>query len=402
MIRSPKLDEDNGLVTFFANSFTCNNFKPGTNLFWIPTNFEDLLKSDCTRFSVQSVGAMALARLQRSPYYYREAQRNYGLALLSLANVWNQQSGVDKDNILFTILFLSFFEVLASYDSNTRESFLAHLRSLGTLLGRRDEQFFRSSLGARMLFQSRAQAITDALRNKAHVPEMYQKQLPPLSFALPPQMLQTNKADILMIRLATLQAHCQSLQPSHTMVSELITLGEDLSQWTADLPSFWAFSAQKNAYHSGWWWDVRSDVYPSPIIAHVWNKVRAARILTEDLIQEQLLYLSILEADELSSQTLQTRSELYGQEMQRLVTDICATIPNYYRPPKGFGDPHKAGIPPHLGTTYWLLLPIEVVGCMRDAPAELREWLLQCLDRIYTTTGIIKAQVAAERLRRRH
>lgn len=87
--RSPKLGQDSGLVDFFANNFTCSDsVEMRSNLFWIPRNFDDFLKDKTAKLSVQCAGAMALARLQRSPYYLREAQKTYSVAALSLADLW--------------------------------------------------------------------------------------------------------------------------------------------------------------------------------------------------------------------------------------------------------------------------------------------------------------------------
>ena len=42
---------------------------------------------------------------------------------------------------------------------------------------------------------------------------------------------------------------------------------------------------------------------------------------------------------------------------------------------------------------------MEVIGSMSTAPKELTQWIVLCLARIYDTTGIVKAQVVADRLK---
>jgi len=259
--RSPKLDEQSGVITFFTNNFTCGRSRPGTTLFWMPSNFDDLVKTDCARLSLHSVGAMALARQQRSSDLFRDAQKMYGLALLSLAKVWSHEAEIDKDAIQLAVLFLGFFEILASYEPSSRESWITHIGSLGALFARRQGEFFKSEFGSRMLLQSRTQAIVNALQTRTAVLEVFQH------------------------------------------------------------------ASQKN---------------PQSIPAEL--------------------------------------------------------LPPHYRPP---GDSPKTTDflnPPLIGTVYWLLWPLEVVGSSRETPSELREWICQCFTRIHDLTGVAKARVVVDRL----
>ncbi|PVH70336.1 hypothetical protein DL98DRAFT_597925 [Cadophora sp. DSE1049] len=100
--RSLKIGEDSGLVDFFANNFTCNDaVEMRSNLFWIPQNFEDLLKDECAKLSVQCAGAMAIARLNRSQYFLREAQKKYGVAALGLAKLWQNDALAGQDTMFY-------------------------------------------------------------------------------------------------------------------------------------------------------------------------------------------------------------------------------------------------------------------------------------------------------------
>lgn len=404
VIPSPKLNEDRGLIDFFANNFTCNPSNRGNNLFWIPSNFDDLLKEDCARYSVQSVGAMALARLQRSPYHYREAQKNYSLAVLNLTEFWRQNGeGAVKDAVLYTVLFLSFFEILASYDESSRQSWTTHLGGLGLLLKQRGGEFLSGSLGVRMLLQSRSQVILDALQTKRPVPEQYQSLKVPYQSFMPPQFVPSVDADRLLIRLATLQAQSQVSGPSTALISELVTLDNELFQWTQNLPSAWGFSSQPCDTSSNYWWEARYDVYSMAIMAHVWNKVRAARIVVHDLIQDISSHFSShVQNDVNFALSYPNNPETPTPKIRHLVSDICATIPIFYRPSSANLGPDSLGDRPVIGTTYWLLWVLEIVGSTREAPVHLKIWIRQTLERIYETTGIVRAQMVAQRLALKH
>lgn len=100
LLRSPKPDQETGLIDFFANNFTCTGMLSSrSNLFWVPSNFHNLLADESAKSSVLAASAMALARLQRPPYYLREAQTMYGTAVLSLNAHWQTGVAYNKEAV---------------------------------------------------------------------------------------------------------------------------------------------------------------------------------------------------------------------------------------------------------------------------------------------------------------
>lgn len=399
LIRSPKLNAEQGLVDFFANNFTCRH--TGTNLFWVPDNFDDILHEHSARCSVQCVGAMAMARLFRSSYFYRVAQKLYGTALLSLSEVWRQDIKIRSEATIVAILFLGFFEVLASDLSTSRQSWMAHLKGLGFVLNQHDEKIQDPVFLARMLMQSRSQVILNALQTKTAVPEQWQVPCRSMSWRFPPIVTQHNNANVLLTRLAALQGQSCSSQTIHLPFSDLVTLDEDMSQWMKSYTSSWRFIRRPSGLPSKFWWEMRDDQYQTPAMAHVLNNMRAARIIVYDLVQRA--NPSSLRPDAVSDRLLaySTHQNTLAPPLmiQQMVSDICATIPLYYRP--SYAIENRGGAtesPPALGTTYWLFWPLEVVGAMESASVELTKWAKQCFERIFETTGILKAQLAAGRL----
>ncbi len=390
MSHSPRLDPESGYIDFLANNFTYGGPNDKReNLFWIPANFESLIiHNKNLKLSVQCTGAMAIARLQRSPEHLHEAHRQYSLALRSLAESWEQQAQVERDAMFTAILFLSFFEILASYDSSSRGSWRTHLGGLGALFNKCSLQYLHTDTGARIFRQTRSQVLVYALQSLTPVPEVFAKLRPAREFE------HFDSCDLLLIRLANLQARCRILESDDSLVTDLIALDNDLDQWTRALPSLWSFSAQPNKHQSGFWWDVRCDVYSSGFIAHTWNKVRAARIMTLDLLEDALLHLSPLPARDLGI--------TWNLTSRQMVVDICATIPTYFRPSSAAARPREQGDPPLIGTVFWHLWVLEVVGAMKHAPPELTTWIVRCFERMYQATGVLKMKLAAGRLRVGH
>lgn len=398
---SPKLKEDTGLIDFFTNNFTCTGtLSSRSNLFWVPGNFDDLLKHDTARFSVLAVGAMALARLQRSPHYLREAQKMYSTAALSLTDSWKNIQFESKEAIYIAVSFLSFFEVLALYDPSSRQSWMTHLQGIGGLLQSKEGRPVPTDFTVHMLLQSRSQVIMYALQNKTPVRGIFASGDLPILRVIPPRLRASDDLDSLLIRLAGLQAQAQSPQIGESIVNSLKTLQLDLVQWSQNVPTFWSFS-RRDCLPSGlYWWEQRCDVYPTGVVANVWNKYRVARIIIHDLLAAVSSETTQATLHRFRTHTATTPTP--SSEIQQLATDVCATIPMYYRPPHHHARwARESQDQPLLGTTYWLLWVLQVVGSMKEAPAELTLWIQKCLERIFNCTGIMVAQRVAAGLQLR-
>lgn len=346
---------------------------------------------------MQSVGAMALARLRGSSHYLRHAQKKYGTALLALADIWRQPDRASNEAAMYAMLFLAFFEVLAS-EASSRQGWMTHVAGLGALFNQPTALGVRPKSASYIFFHSRNQAILNALQTGTSVTEAFVRASHAIRKKIPGHLSHVDEADMLRIRLASLQADLRKSGPSEDLLASLNELEAELCQWPSTIPPPWSFCAQADKHPTGPWWGVRRDVYPSPIASNIWNNHRAARIIVGDLIHETSLRLSSLALDDVNNKAV-PRTVVPDEDIRQLVIEICATIPAIYRPSDSGSDGTQD--PPLLGNIYFLLWPLEIVGSMRDAPVELTDWIRLCFERMYEFTGILKAKVAADRLRLR-
>lgn len=405
MRKSPKLDKECGLTDFFTNNFTCcDDTWLKTSAIWIPQNFPDLLQIDCVKFGAQSCAAMSLARLHRDPEYALKARKKYGKALLGLADLSRQKATLNMDAFCLAAVFLSFFEVLSAHDKESRRSWMTHLEAIGRVYDTCDEWALRTSFSIQMFMFARNNVITHALQARTPVPEAFARSVSGDEVNIPPDFLPFDKADMLIARLANLQAQHQSRGSSSSLVSELVALCAACQRWMADLPPSWCFirQANKHQWRSDWWWDARDDVYSARIIGNTWSKIRAAIIVAYDLIQDCLQHQLSSLAKEADPAVHESICGLSRDLVQELATDTCATIPLCYRPSRGALQYGARCDPPPLGTIFWFLRILEVVGSMNKATPELTDWIAQCFENIHDATGIVRAQSVAERLRSGH
>ncbi|KAK5110261.1 hypothetical protein LTR62_006114 [Meristemomyces frigidus] len=406
--RAPAPNEASVLTDFFANNFT-DHHPPASreNLFWIPQDFDVLLSDRDVKLSIQCTGAMALACLHNSPSYTIKAQRFYCSALSNMRESCLQPA--TRASIL-SILFLSFFEVLAAADTDKsfRQAWRTHLGGAGHLFTAWRGHLAHTEFGGRVYRQTRSQVIHHALLTCAPVAE---------DFAFPICMMagmsplpHFDQADQLLMRLANLQARCNTPPISsmpEDLLLELRTLDRDLSAWETTLPLSWAFQKRPSGRQSGLWWDARHDIYSAGFIAHARNKIRAAQLLLHDLI------LTLTKTLPSPLRVLPQSHESFLSEaadnpmaaatdpsikVQTLITDICATIPLYYRPLCAATPTSPQNPVPLLGTSFWFLWVLEVVGAMSASPLKLNAWVLACLGRMYETTGMRQARLVAKRL----
>ncbi|KAK0123652.1 hypothetical protein ONS95_008664 [Cadophora gregata] len=254
-----------------------------SNLFWIPQSFNDLLKDDCAKLSVQCAGAMAIARLKRSQYFLREAQKKYGVAVLGLAQQWQTGGSAGQDTTFIAILFLCFFEILACYDASCPKAWRAHLYGLGSLFEQRGEEYLRTEFGARIFRQTRSQIIVNALQTKVSVSGVF-KSLPDCR-SVPTRFGKADEADMLLVRLCEIQARISKPYSKEELRLDASSLEKDLRKWAQSSSPCWTYSEHQNKHQSSHWWDSRCDIYLSTFTMHVWNKVRASRIVLDGIMR---------------------------------------------------------------------------------------------------------------------
>lgn len=271
---SPKLEMDQGLIDFFTSNFTCGDYSGlRNNLIWIPRDFSELLKTDYVKSSIQGCGAMALARLQRSPEYIEEAHRYHSSALSSLTQMWQQGQVFNRDAFSMAAFFMSFFEVQAQYDAVSRRSWRTHLDGIGSMFEPTDPQYLHSEFGARLYRMTRSQVLIHSLQSRKPVPEKFASLAQ--ESVVPPHFRPFDDADMLIARLANLQAQQRELGNSSALITELIALNAACCQWMEALPpTHWSFVKRPNKYQSDVWWDRGEDLYSAGFIAHTYNKVR--------------------------------------------------------------------------------------------------------------------------------
>lgn len=400
MQESLRLNKHQGLIDFFTNNFAADNTWIKTNAFWLPPNFDDLLSTNkCVQSSVHCNAMMALARLRRCRRYAVDAHEKYSVALMRLAELSRRASDIDRTTFCLAALLLSAFEMQIEFDACRSRAGRVHLGAIHNLYRDFEDGCLRTTFDARMYRQTRERIVAYALHTKTSVPRELATSLPGDERLIPSQYQPCEDIDALLIRLADLQAHYYNSGPSQALLLDLSALNSDCCKWVDTLPPSWSYVERPCSSQSCWWWDAREDLYADRGMAYIWSKMRAARIIAYDLIMASIEALAPLSSSAATLLQQQTTHELSKESSLGLATDICATVPMCFRP--SVQDTKLGTKPdlPHLGTAFCFIPTLEIVGSMKEAPAELTRWIIECLEAIHELTGFVWTLSGAQRLR---
>jgi hypothetical protein len=385
--RAITIESDSLAVDFFLN-----NFVGIDNLFSAPCEAELVLDDTLVDAVTKAVAYMTWTSLVPEPHHHRKAQEFYGAALLKLANIWQSEDGLANDTTLHAVLLLSFFELSASFDT-FHKSWLAHIGGLSGLLQLRWQRGIKTPFGIRVIMQTQSQLAHNALQTGTAISEEMTSRAQLVLKSVPPAKRPAEEVNQLMMRLTQLQARSRVSGMSRNLLEDLGSLDRDLQLWSRRLPSPWSFSAQELPCDTEHWWDKRHDIYSTQLMAYIWNRARAARLIIYDII---LTYCANAGMQSKDGHSFNRTEEAIAS--RECITNICASIPLFYRcPTVGLQRDHERC--PPIGNAYWLIWPLEVVGSVMIAPSELKSWIVDCIERIHQYTGIAKAQEVAERLR---
>ncbi|GLA62081.1 hypothetical protein AtubIFM55763_007297 [Aspergillus tubingensis] len=207
------------------------------------------------------------------------------------------------------------------------------------------------------------------------------------------------KLSDIMISLSYFRAHinCRTLYDPEKMIACAKDMDRSLCSLTDNMPVDWQFQVVNSAKTSKQVMGTQFHKYPDAWVAGVWNNIRTCRLLLHQEIKQQMenVGTSLFDAVQYQHSVI---------IMQQLVSDICASVPQYcgYLPvisgslsdtqTDGNGIPAIAGI-------YLLFWPLLYAGQMASSECQ-RDWIIDRMRYIGETTGIQQAFVFEDILKR--
>ncbi|KAH7327287.1 hypothetical protein BKA65DRAFT_528232 [Rhexocercosporidium sp. MPI-PUGE-AT-0058] len=355
--------------------------------------------------SVTSLGLVGLAHFWGASNILANATAKYNSALKSISTQLRTIEGAKADQTIIAIMLLGLYETNSCNSQHSMETWTRHITGASALLQLRGKEQLRTPIGYHLFIHLRTQVITNCIQRHAKIPQIISEWSQDLDCETAEQAAATTLSN-LAIRYCNLRASMSSFRDysdPERVISTACTLDNEYDMWARTCPLQYIYQTVTLNERSD---DVFSDhyhVYSSIWIAAIWNNYRSARILVNELILDQLGYLSQVNPESnllwedhcfYENQILTSNSTLL-----QLCYDICASVPYFlgYNPEsRGFTDQAPKSVNGNL--LIWPLYTAGVTGMVSDV---MRCWVAGRLQWITDVMGIRQAAPLAYSMVRR-
>lgn len=364
-----------------------------------PTSEDDHLSS--------SMDAVALAYLnyqRHAPNAQSDARQHYITALRLVNKAIQDPELAKKDSTMLSILLLDLYEKITNKEPHYEGAWAAHLRGALMLVKLRGDKQFDDPTAIRMLVRLSTNEIISCVASHRPVPqEIVALRANIASHSASPDP-KSRESD-LMIELAKLRHEIENGDiPDDKSVSSIKDLDARFLALSMDVEPTWQFKTvqveQKSSHH----WESHHHVYPCEQIGQMWNVLRITRIFLNESI---LSRCSDIEEVRSSNSRTPSLCQQAIEIIERMASDICATVPQYIGDLSAGGFHKSAATParnpslppsipkskdrfvPVKQTTspnpthhlpcYRLIFPLYVTAQSPAAPPALRPWAIKQL-----------------------
>jgi hypothetical protein len=308
----------------FYYNYVIGNLKPFDFLqpFCSPTSRDDHLTT--------SMDAVALAYLdyqRHAPDAQIEARQCYIAALRHMNRAIQDPELAKKDSTILAILLLDLYEKITNKEPRYEGAWAAHLQGALTLVKMRGNQQFDDPTVRSMLLRVSTNEMISCIVNHRPVPaEVMTLRANIASYITPSEDPKSKESD-LMIEFAGLM---HEIEEGNLRGDEAICSLKDLDDrfltLSMDIQRASRFNTVQVTEKSSHHWESHHHVYPCDQIGHMWNVLRVTRILSNELI---LARCSDIEEVRSPNSKYHSTRQLATEILESMISDICATVPQY-------------------------------------------------------------------------
>ncbi|KAJ5915930.1 hypothetical protein N7454_010837 [Penicillium verhagenii] len=339
-----------------------------------------------------------------------KARHEYSKALSETNQALADVAMSKRDDTLAAVVLLGMFEVLTCSDGSFIDRWMKHMEGATQLIE------FR---GVDQLGRREGLDLFTQLRAQIHIGKIYQeKYSSPLLFQLSEDAmkyrdLNDHIIDELGLEVIRLSNFCASMKDGSVtdpgeIIRNALIIDANLTSLFLSVPASWNYRTVKVPLYDGEpitraVWGDSYHIYGSLAASSMWNNYRSARILVHELIIDTVKALdaSAEDTDRRQQHALASQSRVIAHQ---LVEDICSSVP--FNLGAGTeaddGNDIEASAPFQVTAAggFSLMWPLLIAGNSGLACKELRQWIINCLDKIGHSMGINQALAMAHLLRR--
>lgn len=366
---------------------------------YMPTFYPSGLKDVHLDETIRAVGLAFFSNEVFSPSVLQTARKKYGHALLLTNKALQSPQSVTKDTMLLTVLLLDLFENLVIKDEySSLEPETKHIDGAIALIKLHRKDQFHNAIRLRMFQQLSTNFLIRCLQREVEVPSDF---ISLRTYAA--KFVDTNdfkwRFSDLMIRYARLRSAIRVGDCSDVQVIQVaMQMDGELLDICTNMPpesNFSIANVSVPVQSANLLWEP-VHVYPSHNIRRIWNTIRLARILLNEVIQE---YNQRLFGTESSSPDLNPRIQGHGSlpTLQSLLADICASVPQHTER----SMKHLTRTPSSRAGAHTLIFPLYIAASSPFCPNTMRDWILGRLRFIGSSLCIPQAIMVKEILEKR-
>ncbi|KAK5047976.1 hypothetical protein LTR84_006166 [Exophiala bonariae] len=375
-----------------AVTFLLNEYIRGSQFAYLPDVYSNIETTGVLSSTIKAAGLASLSLSRRQPALLDKALKFYAEAITDVNNALQSQEAAQGDDVLASIMLLSFYEALTLRKPNSPKAWSTHVHGALSLVALRGRKQFQSKIGLEIFKQVANSIKLFCIQNHTRVPSQLCEMLDfiacntethDIAFTRPSvteafadlradiaEGIVSEPEDIIAkcdIMLQVVDDSLLSLPPSHRY--------DHMVESNPSISGHRKFHLQFGDHH----------------IAQMWNTAWMARITLNLMIYEQDLIVSKIQhpSDTILAPNETRRALRARKEVMDATEHICATIPELFR-----WVPQQVSV----STGYSLIWPLFAAGANPLVSPSIRDFAITQLKHIASEFRLPQAQWAGNML----
>jgi hypothetical protein len=404
-------------VNYFMANYVMKDSGPCPGVFNYAWNIlaGPVADAELARVSIRAVGLAGLASTRGADIVMRKARFSYAEAIERVNVALVDSRVAANDSAIFAVMVLGLFESINCSGNESIEAWRCHINGAASLLMLRGTSQFRTKQGLQIFGEALSHVITLCSRYDQPVPprlrflrlEMERH----INGKSPSWILSTTHIEVTdLYNQVRLEQETPFLAGEwEILLSRAAELSQRLENLFAELPVSWRFKTVDDpTANSRFVFRGKYHIYYNTWIAKIWDGMRACRIILNQAIYCLLLREGLTWAPHefseggaytsLLQRTVDTTTEM-RDDILASVPQMLGFIQHEVTTGASYMDCSSSADPSHLvpaSGAYFLVWYLYLAGSLPINTLETREWIVDRLRAIRSTTGIQKAAYLAD------
>lgn len=377
-----------------AVTFLLNEYIRGSQFAYLPDLYSACGATGVLSSTLKAVGLASLSLYKKQPELRDQALKFYAEAITNVNHALQSREAAQGDDVLASIMLLSFYETLTLRKPNNTEAWSTHMHGALSLVTLRGRKQFKSKIGLEIFKQTANGIKLFCIQNYTRVPSELCEMLdyvacntetPDITFTRPSLIeaftnLRADMADGLVFEPHDIIARCDAMLH---FIDECLLNFPPSHQYHQVVESKPCLAGHRNFHLK----------FRDHHVAQMWNMAWMGRINLNLMIYQQ--ELRVWKTQDLSDTIKMYDGNETGRalEARKEIADaadhICATIPELFQ-----WIPHKVSV----STGYSLVWPLFLVGANPMVAPSTKDYIISQLGHIASEFKLPQAQWAGDML----